>query len=111
MGWSMKLTSKNSYLKLSLIIVLIVIAASVSGNLLVEYAGGPERDYDERCEDIPGANECWYDGYADGQGHPFNHVRYEDCKDKGNQYYRAFIEGCQSVEGNTEETCETAIDN
>jgi hypothetical protein len=111
MGWSMKLTSKNSYLKLSLILVLIVIAASASGNLLVVYAGGPERDYDERYEDIPGTNECWYDGYADGQDHPFNHDRNEECKDKGNQYYRAFIEGCKSVEGNTEETCEIATDN
>ena len=46
----MKSTSKNSYLKLSLVIVLIVITVSVSGNLLVVYAGGPERDYDERYE-------------------------------------------------------------
>lgn len=88
-----------------------MIAASASGNLLVVYAGGPERDYDERYEDIPGTNECWYDGYADGQDHPFNHDRNEECKDKGNQYYRAFIEGCKSVEGNTEETCEIATDN
>jgi hypothetical protein len=75
------------------------------------YAGGPERDYDEAYEDIPGANECWYDGYADGQDNPFNHDRNEECKDKGNQYYRAFIHGCKSVEGNTEDTCETATDN
>ena len=105
------MTSKNGSLKLSLLLILIAIAASVSENLLAVYAGGPKRDYDERYEDIPGANECWYDGYADGQDHPFNHDRYEDCKDKGNQYYCAFIHGCKSVEGNTEDTCESATDN
>jgi hypothetical protein len=111
MGWSMKSTSKNSYLKLSLILVLIATATSVSGNLLVVHAGAPERDYDERYEDIPGTNECWYDGYADGQEYPFNHDRNEECKAKGNQYYRAFIEGCKAVEGNTEDTWERATDN
>lgn len=54
---------------------------------------------------IPGAPECWYDGYADGQDHPFNQDKNEECKDKGNQYYRALIHGCLSVEGNTEEVC------
>lgn len=75
------------------------------------FAGGSERDYDEAYEDIPGANECWFDGYADGQDHPFNQDRYEGCKDKGNQYYRAFIHGCLSVDGNTQEICESATDN
>ena len=70
------------------------------------YGSGAARDYDEAYEDVQGANECWYDGYADGQNEPFNEDRNEECKDKGNQYYRAFIQGCMDVEGNTDETCE-----
>jgi hypothetical protein len=65
--------------------------------LILDYRNktrSPERDYDERYEDIPGAPECWHDGYTDGQDHPFNHDRNEECKDNGNQYYRAFIHGC-----------------
>lgn len=46
---------------------------AVSSYSLIVHAGGPERDHDERYEDIPGANECWYDGYRDGQDHPINH--------------------------------------
>jgi len=74
------------------------------------YAGGPEWDYDERFEDIPGAPECWHDGYIDGRDNPFDYDRSEECRDKGNQYYRAFIHGCKSVEGNTEDTCVNTTD-
>jgi hypothetical protein len=74
------------------------------------YAGGPEWDCDDRYDQIPDACNCWHDGYIDGQDHPFDHDRNEECKDKGNQYYEAFIQGCKSVEGNTEEICETATD-
>jgi hypothetical protein len=53
--------------------------------------------------DLPGANECWYDGY-DENNNPINQDRYEECgEDKCNQYYRAFIHGCKST-GNSEET-------
>jgi len=79
----------------------------VSNCYLVVHAGGLERDYDERYKDVQGAPECWYNSYADGQDHPFNHDRNEECKDKSNQYYRAFIHGCLSVEGNTNEVCES----
>lgn len=55
MGWSLKLMSDIS--NLSVILVIISIGIALSGYVLVAYAGGPERDYDERYEDIPGANE------------------------------------------------------
>lgn len=106
----MKLTSNTGNLKLLPMLLIIVIGAAVSAHLSVVHAGGSERDYDERYKNIPGAPECWYDGYADGQDHLFNHDRNEECKDKGNQYYRAFIHGCLSVEGNTKEVCESATD-
>lgn len=74
-------------------------------------AGGPRMDWDERYEDIPGAPECWIDGWDDGQNGSFDHDRNRECEDKGNQYYRAFIHGCKVVEGNTEEVCENATDS
>ena len=38
-------------------------------------------------KNVPGANECRYDGYADGKDHPFDHDRNRECKDKGNHDY------------------------
>jgi hypothetical protein len=51
--------------------------------LLPVYAGGVARDYDEKYDDIPGANECWYDGYLDGENNSYNHDRGDECKDRG----------------------------
>ena len=55
----------------------------LANNIKNVYAGGPERDYHERYEDVPDANECWYDGYTDGKDHPFDDDRNRECKDKG----------------------------
>lgn len=92
------------------IIIFLVVISMLTGSIHFVYAGGPEWDYDERYEDIPGAPECWHDGYLDGGDNPFDHDRNEECRDKGNQYYRAFIHGCMSVEGNTEDICVSATD-
>ena len=75
------------------------------------YASGPEYDYDEKYENVPGAPECWYDGYADGKNNPFNHDRNDECDNEGmgNQYYRAFIHGCVASD-NSKETCEDFTD-
>jgi hypothetical protein len=73
------------------------------------FAGGPRMDWDERYENIPGAPQCWIDGFDDGQNGPFNHNRNEECVDKGNQYYRAFLVGCEDA-GNTKDICESATD-
>jgi hypothetical protein len=50
---------------------------------------------------------CYEKGFRDGEEYPFDHNTYDDC---GDDYYRGFIEGCMSVEGNTGETCELATD-
>jgi hypothetical protein len=49
-------------------IFLILLIVAISGipiplaiSTINVYAGGPERDYDERYTDVPSANECWYD--------------------------------------------------
>ena len=59
----------------------------LANNIKNVCAGGPERDYDERYEDVPSANECWYGGHADGKYHPFDDDRNRECKDKGDHDY------------------------
>jgi hypothetical protein len=51
---------------------------------------------------------CYEKGFRDGEEHPFNLYTYNDC---GNDYYRGFIQGCISVEGNTRDACEMATDS
>lgn len=75
--------------KVKIFLILLVVAFSgvpipLANNINNVYSGGPERDYDERYEDVPSANECWYDGYADGKDHPIDHDRNRECKDKWN---------------------------
>lgn len=50
---------------------------------------------------------CYEKGFRDGEEYPFNQNTYDDC---GDDYYRGFIKGCMSVEGNTREACELATD-
>lgn len=91
--------------------VVLVVSVSVNGYKYAVYASGPKLrlDWDEKYEDIPGAPEWWVDGYDDGLENPFDHDRHEECKDKSNQYYRAFIVGCKDA-CNTEEICEQFTD-
>ena len=88
----------------------LVVVALVAIGIQSAYAGGPRMDWDERYEDIPGAPECWVDGFDDGRDNPFDHESNEECEDKGNQYYHAFIVGCKDA-GNTEEVCEAFTDD
>lgn len=92
--------------------IAMLIAATVltTTTTTTAYAGGAALDYDERYEHIPGAPQCWFDGYADGEDSSYNQDKGDECKDKGNQYYVAFIYGCLSVEGNTKDVCESATD-
>lgn len=84
------------------------------------YAGGARMDwpdvYGEAGEEGDRAAECWVDGYDDGLDHPFDVDRHKQCQfDFGytyadRPYYEAFLVGCESVEGNTEEICERNIE-
>lgn len=69
---------------------------------------------EEGTEEFNDIKECVDDGYDDGRNEPFDIDRHDECDVFGylevNPYYDAFINGCQSVEGNTEEICERAID-
>src|SRR5215207_11625633 len=50
---------------------------------------------------------CFERGVRDGEEHPFNQDTYNEC---GDDYYKGFIKGCISVEGNDREICESATD-
>ena len=50
---------------------------------------------------------CFERGIVDGEDHPFNQRTYNNC---GDDYYRGFLEGCMSVEGNHGDVCESATD-
>ncbi len=59
------------------------------------YASGPRLDYDERYEDVPGAPECWVDGYDAGFAQKYDENRANECKDiPGDQYNASWKYGC-----------------
>jgi hypothetical protein len=45
-----------------LVVAISEVSIPQANNINNVYAGGTERVYDERYEDVPGANECRYDG-------------------------------------------------
>jgi hypothetical protein len=83
------------------------------------YAGGAREDWSEKYDDIPGAPECWVDGYDDGLENPFDQDRHKECifdVEKsgglccnGKPYYEGFMYGCMDA-GNTKETCDKFTD-
>jgi hypothetical protein len=54
-----------------------------------------------------GDGNCYKKGVSDGKDNPFNSRTFEKC---GHDYYKGFIKGCTSVEGNTKDVCESATD-
>jgi hypothetical protein len=71
-----------------LALVIITLTTLTAIGIQSAYAGGPRMDWDERYEDIPGATDCWVDGFDNGLENPIDQERNEECVDKGNQYYR-----------------------
>jgi len=63
---------------------------------------------------LENTQDCYDTGYADGRDSPFDGGAYDICRqftdDQGNPYYSGFIYGCMSVQGNTMNGCESAID-
>lgn len=69
---------------------MIVAAPSV-------YAGGPRGDYSETYEDVPGAPECWVDGYDAGFAGKYDKDRANECNDiPGDQYNASWDYGCKN---------------
>lgn len=96
--------------------VILVIIVSISANSA--FAGGARSDWSDHYDSVPGAPQCWQDGYDDGQNGPFDQGRHEECifdipqdvTSFNEPYYEAFIYGCIDG-GNTKETCETFTDS
>jgi hypothetical protein len=87
--------------------VAAVMILTISVNSAI--ATGAESDSDDRFDNIPGAGDCWQDGYNDGQNGPFSQSRNDGCTDKRNQYYAGFVQGCKDA-GNTEDVCASSTD-
>ena len=94
-------------LQLLLAIIPLLIVASVSN----VYASGPRLDYDEGYEDVPGAPECWIDGYDAGFAGKYDQDRANECADiPGDQYNASWGYGCEDSH-RTEKECGDLIDN
>jgi hypothetical protein len=75
------------------------------------YAGGPRLDYDEAYEDVPGAPECWVDGYDAGFAAVYDKDRANECEDiPGDQYNRSWPYGCKD-RGLTVDECNDIKNN
>jgi hypothetical protein len=62
-------------LQLLLAIIPLLMLATISN----VFASGPRLDYDERYEDVPGAPECWVDGYDAGFAQKYDKDRAQEC--------------------------------
>ena len=87
--------------------VAMVMIVNTSAN--TAFAGGPRMDWDERFEDIPGAPECWVDGFDNGKVDSFSQSRNDECTDKGDQYHQGWLAGCVDA-GNTRDDCVSFTD-
>ncbi len=88
-------------------------AGSVNNNLANAVEDKNGGDYDDKRSDgdyddkRSGDGNCYKKGVSDGKDNPFNSETHEEC---GRDYYKGFIKGCLSVEGNTKDACESATD-
>jgi hypothetical protein len=59
------------------------------------YASGPRGDSDDRYDHIPGAGDCWKDGYDAGFANKYDRDRVDECNDiPGDQYNASWKYGC-----------------
>jgi hypothetical protein len=89
----------------------LVTVMIVSTNISTAFAGGPRMDWDERFENIPGAPECWIDGYDAGFAQKYDKVRADTCADiPGDQYNASWKYGCIDS-GLTDTDCDNIKNN
>jgi hypothetical protein len=93
--------------QLLLAIIPLFMVATISN----VYASGPRLDYDERYENVPGAPECWVDGYDAGFAQKYDKDRADECADiPGDQYNASWGYGCIDS-GLAEADCNDIKDN
>jgi hypothetical protein len=82
-------------MKLLLLVIILLLMVTTISNV---YASGPRLDYDERYEDVPGAPECWVDGYDAGFAGKYIEDRANECADiPGDQYNASWKYGCKDA--------------
>jgi len=93
------------------LLLLTIISLLMLTAIPSAYAGGPRLDYDERYEDVPGAPECWVDGYDAGFADKYDEDRAKECADiPGDQYNASWGYGCIDS-GLAEADCNNIKDN
>jgi hypothetical protein len=93
--------------------LLLFLAATTVTVLLVippVYASGPRLDYDQTYEDVPGAPQCWVDGYDAGFSQQYDKKRADECDVPGDQYNASWKYGCRDS-GLTKIDCDQIKDN
>jgi hypothetical protein len=85
-------------------VLLTILVLMISPLHQFVFAGGPST-----------IETCYDNGYRQGQDDPFDRGDYDSCErfrddNNGENPYEGFIDGCKSVDGNTEEICESATD-
>ena len=73
-------------LLLSLVLLFPLLMVVTISNV---YASGPRLDYDQAFENVPGAPECWIDGYDAGFVQKYDKDRADECKDNPGDQYNA----------------------
>jgi hypothetical protein len=71
----------NDYMTIKFSITIGTIVMAAATTITDVYAGGPRHNYDERYEDVPGAPQCWTDGFDDGANNSFDENRDKEFKD------------------------------
>jgi hypothetical protein len=91
-------------LKVKIIIGITIAALLSSGSIAAAFAGGPRLDYDQDYQDVPGAPQCWVDGYDAGFSGQYDKDRAEECNDiPGDQYNRSWGYGCEDATFSSDE--------
>jgi hypothetical protein len=63
------------HLRMSNLILITIISVLMLAAIPHVYGGGPRLDYDEAYADVPGAPECWVDGYDAGFANKYDEDR------------------------------------
>jgi hypothetical protein len=100
--------AKNRMILGILLFTIFGLMSAGSANNNLANAGGDKRSYGDHDDKRSyGDGNCYKKGVSDGKDNPFNSRTFEKC---GHDYYKGFIKGCTSVEGNTKDVCESATD-
>jgi hypothetical protein len=81
--------------------ILVLLTITIMPNV---YSSGPRYDYSDDYADIPGAPQCWIDGYDAGFAGIYDQERADECKYEiaGDQYNAVWMHGCEDAHSEVE---------